>query len=754
MAPIAPLVAGHWPRRLGGLPGPWSMPGGSGESPSGAVLQVEVFVAGLWTDITSYVMTRDGSYNVSIARGQPNETARTDPGRCSFQLNNRDGRFSPRNPLSPYYGQLGRNQPLRVSVPSGNDKSYRFFGEISEWPQKWDTTGTDVWVEVQAAGILRRLGQGAAARSAAATSFTTGHDEDTVLVAYWPCEDASGATSLASGLSGGPEMIIGGSPTLSTYSDIQGSSALPKLSADGSLFGRVPPYNASSITAVRFYLAVPSAGLTDGQVIASIGSTGTLRRWEVFYATASSGSLGVRGYDASGTTVITLAAASYLLNGTRAQVSIEFTQSGADVQVANNTFSLADSPDGLPTFGSSSSGTATGQTIGLIASVTLAPNAGLTDVAVGHVRVGTSDAVFGGASNWDMRAFTGENADRRVSRICDIADLDFQRVGGFRDGTAMGYQTSATLVDLLQQCSDSDGGMYYELTGSAGLGFRTAIALQNQATALALSYSSFNLSEVPAPLDDDQYTVNDVTVTRIGGSFSRAVLSSGPLSVLPPPAGVGRYDTAVSLSLNEDGDTADQAGWRLYLGTVDEARYPQISVNLAHPSFTSNPALRNQVLAVRPGDRITISGMPAWMPPDDVSQLVLGYSETIDHFQHRITFNCRPESPYRVAVTDDTTFGRADTAGSQLAADVTAAGTTLSVATTSGPLWTTDPAEMPISIRVSGEVMTVTSISGSVSPQTFTVTRAVNGVVKAQTAGTDVRLNQPAIACLQGVFAP
>src|SRR5690349_17262446 len=107
MAPIAPLVAGHWPRRLGGLPGPFSAPAGSGDSPNGEPIQVELFVGGTWEDITSYVMTRDGSGNIGISRGQPNQGTQTDPGRCTMQLNNRDARFSQRNPLSPYYGRLG-----------------------------------------------------------------------------------------------------------------------------------------------------------------------------------------------------------------------------------------------------------------------------------------------------------------------------------------------------------------------------------------------------------------------------------------------------------------------------------------------------------------------------------------------------------------------------------------------------------------------------------------------------------------------
>ncbi|MEX3206083.1 hypothetical protein [Streptomyces acidiscabies] len=94
---------------------------------------------------------------------------------------------------------------------------------------------------------------------------------------------------------------------------------------------------------------------------------------------------------------------------------------------------------------------------------------------------------------------------------------------------------------------------------------------------------------------------------------------------------------------------------------------------------------------------------------------------------------------------------RVDTDGSQLAADVPATATSLSVAVTAGPLWITSsafPAEFPFEARLGGEVVRVTGISGASSPQTWTVVRSVNGVVKAQNAATDVRLAAPAIVAL------
>jgi hypothetical protein len=90
---------------------------------------------------------------------------------------------------------------------------------------------------------------------------------------------------------------------------------------------------------------------------------------------------------------------------------------------------------------------------------------------------------------------------------------------------------------------------------------------------------------------------------------------------------------------------------------------------------------------------------------------------------------------------------KVETDGSTLAAGVSKTATTLSVATP-GALWTTNPIDLPIPLEVGGEVMSVTAISGTTSPQIFTVTRSVNGVSKTQAAGAKVRLARSAVAPL------
>lgn len=704
---------------------------------------------GSWTDISSYVMARDGSYNVAIARGEPNEGARTEPGRCALHLNNRDGRFSPRNPNSPLFGALGRNQPIRVSVPSGAGTSYRFVGEVPAWPQKWDASRSDLWVEVEAAGVLRRLSQGNGPLGSAMYVAIAGGVTANTVVAYWPCEDPSGSTVISSAVSGVTAMSITGTPQLAANSDFACSTSLPTM-GDASFTSLVPyyippgglggtnPFN----TLLRFLLEIPAGGATDGQVVAAMTWTGSIPRWEIYYAAASSGRLGLRGRDVTGAVVQDTGTGGPALNGVPVHVTAAWDETGGIIL----EFGLSILPVGS-TSPSGPTGSSAGPSTGIVQSVTIAPGRGLTGTVIGHVSVQlspnypTDAAVVAGAA----AAWVGETAADRISRLCTVAGVTYEMIGSAADTVLMGAQSSATLMDLIWQAVDADGGLLYESVSTVGLGYRTRVSLENQAAALALSYSSHQLAQVPVPLDDDQYTRNDITVTRSGGGSARATLATGALSTLAPPDGVGPYPEAVTVNVQADSSLADQAGWLLHLGTVDEARYPQLSVNLAHPSMA---ALQAAALSVRPGDRITVSGLPAQLPPGGISQLALGTSETIDAFQHRITYNGRPESPFRIGLTDDAVLGRADTDGSELAANVNSSATTLSVSVTSGPLWTTAAGDFPFDVQLGGEVVTVTNITGSSSPQSFTVTRSANGVVKSQTASTDIRLAQPSIIAL------
>ena len=115
----------------------------------------------------------------------------------------------------------------------------------------------------------------------------------------------------------------------------------------------------------------------------------------------------------------------------------------------------------------------------------------------------------------------------------------------------------------------------------------------------------------------------------------------------------------------------------------------------------------------------------------------------LKRFEFKVRLNCVPESPYQVGLIDDA-VKRLDSNYTTLAADITSGATSFTVAISAGALWTTVAGDLPFDIRVGGEVMTVGAVAGASSPQTFSsVTRSVNGVVKAHLAGAPVHVAYP-----------
>lgn len=724
---------------------------------------VELYLGGTWVDITSYVYYRD---MIRITRGQAAEATQVDPSSCQFTVNNRDGRFAPRNPAGAYYGLIGRNTPVRVSVTRNGIRWYRFHGEVSDWQPQSDITGNDAYVQVQAAGILRRLRQGASPlKSSLYRSLTQGSPRNDIR-AYWPAEDPSTANSVASALSDGVDMTYtGAKPTFASYDGFPCSDKMLVLGAT-RLTGTVPTYTPSTNQIVRVLLHLPSS-VASTQSLIKFNTGGTIPTWEVEINTSALIRFSVR--DTSNTLVYDSGFLNFGASfGENCDLAFRMTQSGSDVValfiVAHMDNITSYSP--VVISNNSVSPTLTSENFGPISSVILGDDLGLTGTAVGHVVVNNTDLFYGelsalgpdgsAATVSALLANCGENPTARIHRLCGEEDVSFADAGDITDTVGVGFQRTNTLSDLLEETARTGIGTLYETRDQLGVGYVTRNNLYNRATALTLDYSAHALSSPLVPVDDDRLTRNDVTVTSTSNTSAHVTLDTGTLSTQAPPNGVGKYDTSVSINqvttgfqgatvLNADATLTNIAAWRLHQGTVDEPRYPAVSINLRHPVFTESVTMMNTALATDVGSGLAVTNPPTWTPGSTVRGLVQGYNETLGVLEHDITFITAPLSAWDVAIADT---DRADTSGSTLAADATDTATTLSVATTTGPLWTTSGGQFPFDVNVAGEVVTVTAISGASSPQTFTVTRSTNGVVKAQTTGADVRLAQPAIAAL------
>lgn len=610
--------------------------------------------------------------------------------------------------------------------------SPRFSGEVASWPQNWDTSGRDVTVNVEAAGILRRLGQGAdPIQSALRRGFLS--DAIVTPVAYWPCEEGKFATNIASGLPGGTPMLVYGTPQFQASTVFAASAALP-YPKTSYWIGYVPSYTTTGRQQVRFLLGVAAAGIPAQSLIA-VGTSGTIKTWLVRIDAA--GSMAIRAFNSAGTIVLDTPFTAFAVNGSPRQVALEFEQVGADV--TTNLLTLepgAATGLQMPLGGS----TILNQTVGVTTYVQVGS---LGDTTVGHVSVhATWSSLFDLGDQ--LAAFDGEAAGRRIERLCTEQDIDFSYSGNLDDTALMGPQRAGTLRDLLVECADADLGMLYESRGALGIAYRTFISLTNQAITLDLDYSAGEISLPFQPVKDDRFSRNDITVTRKEGSEARAVLETGSMSVLPASqGGIGRYAEGVTLNLYTDNQLQDMAGTLLHFGTVGETRYPSIRVNLANPEVVA-AGLENTVLALNVGDRFTVSNPKSGQTPDQINQLMLGYTETVNSFEHTVDINCVPASPYNIAVLDanDT---RMDSDTTTLNADVNTVGTSLVVAIADDTLWTTDAGEMPFSITVGGEEMSLTAVSGTASPQTFTVIRSINGVVKTHKLGTPVHVTHPVV---------
>lgn len=606
----------------------------------------------------------------------------------------------------------------------------RFGGFVADWPPRWDQSGNDATVPLQASGILRRLTRKAAQKLSPLRRTIQAAEP----LAYWPLEDEKGSLSGASAMTGQPAMAASSEVVFGVLNvDSSGSSDMPQLALTGRLVGEVPPMAGTAWT-VQFGLMFDATLVGPDTVVASWTTPGgSYVRWDL-NVIGLTNLLGVSviAYDAAGTGTTVLSSGES--EGIFIPYRVDAAQNGANIDI-RLWFSDSSTPK--------ASTTLTSKTLAAVTSVSLNPNRVnlAVDLAIGHLQVWDtataphirrtgSDALASGP----MLSYLLEPAHTRIERCLDEAGIT-ATVPSLDAAfyTRMEIQPVDTLLAVLRECEDADGGVLYELP--FGLGFQPRAQRYNGAVALALDRLAGHLSRPPEPTDDDQQLVNDVLIKLPRGSSARAVDQASIDAS-------DRYDQQTELNIAEGyNDVPSIAAWRLHLGTVDELRYPSLSLDLAR-----NPTLITDWLACGVGSRITVANPPAQVRGPTVDVLIEGWTEVLSWYEWSVEANCSPAHSWQVFEVEAAgNTGRLDTAGSQLASSATSTATSLSVATTSGPLWTTAAGDMPFDLNVAGEQVTVTAASGTSSPQTFTVTRSVNGVVKAQAAGATVGLWEPPV---------
>lgn len=628
----------------------------------------------------------------------------------------------------------GRTWTLAGAATITN-RRYRLHGEVPSWAPRWDLSGQDVETPIEVAGITRRLGQG---QKPLASALRRSIPSAPGLLAYWPMEDAREATQAYSPIDGVKPMRVSGLE-FAAVDTLVSSAPLPTLKVPSSISGAVPPPpSGSTAWSVSWLYRLDTAPASE-RTYMGLTSTGTVRKWAFAFAASISR---IVGYDGDNNEVVNqpIGTGSDLF-GQWVQVTFRVRQSGTSVEWRIDWRDVGGDAGG---FGTTYTGTV-GRCTGVIS-----PSAGfhtdLDGMGLGHIGVfalyeptGYSGAVTG---------YAGESVLNRLYRLsAEERALPISWIDGdpARQSTLVGPQRPDTLLTLLQEAADADAGILYETRDALALTYRDRTTLYNQEPALVLDYTAGGEVALGLePTDDDQALRNDRTVSRLGGSSARVVIEEGPLSVQAPPDGVGVYDDTVTLNVFSDAQTEPMAAWRAHLGTVDEARYPSVHVNLA-----AGPHLTEQVLAADIGDLIRIVNLPQWLPPGPVDLIVQGYQEVIDQYAWDITFTCTPAAPWEVGVRDDETRGRRDTAGAVLAVAIDETDTSALVHTTVGPYWTQTAGDFPFDVVLGGERATASAI-GPGAADTFNRTVAAGGWgtsssglawVQAGGTGTDRAVN-------------
>lgn len=691
-----------------------------------------------WTDITQDLLDEGGVFVETgrDERGPIDQPVR--PTKVSLRLKNwrsvdgitrtNEGQYTPGNPNSANYPNVVQYVPLRIRQPYGYaPPTTRYTVFVDSWMPTWDDSGRAAVVDVVAYGRLQRIrDQAQPVRSALHRRMLGLSSGGIAPHAYYPLEDGSGATRVASAFPGHQPLQPSGPVSFGGVSDLPGSDPLPTLGDSGLIGGALGPgYTATTQWAVMVALKLPETPVGVETRLMSVRCSGSAMDWGLYIVPGSPDTLNIRASTFGSSLLddaINIVEADHY--GHWRFYTILVTQNGADIDWLAGSHGVDGSVE--------NTGTLAGRTIGSARTVRIVAFSALAGVGVGHIALYT-DPAFNNIDIGD-RAFTGMEGNDgdwpvpRFQRLCTEQNIPYDTDWDVDEtDIKMGPQPSGALDTLLQQTADTDHGILHDARPDGELYLATRWARYNKDPAIVLDGSAGQVPGDVRPVFDGQSRVTDSTVTRDGGSSARYV----------DPTARGAKPDAKTLSLHTDLHLYEIAGQRVGLGSQEEMRYTSLPFNLRR-----NPGLVESWFNSGIGSRMQATNMVAAHGPSDPDGIIVGWTEVIRRDNWTVAPALAPARPYDVPVLesgDDTTW-RLDTGGSELASSASSSTTSLSVATTREALWSTT--DEPFDIDVLGERMTVTTVSGASSPQTFTVVRGVAGgaTAKAHASGAPVKL--------------
>lgn len=669
-------------------------------------MELELYYDSAWN--TAPVYDRDGC---TVMRGTSSTGNDTEPASGSLTIDNRSEDYSPRSLASPLHGKIRQNTPARITV----DGDPVLTGEAALWKPERDVGG-DAWTKLEVAGVLRRIGRGKAPfRSPLRRAYSFEPPDR-----YWPLDDPKDTVDAAGS---SPMVRISGTAEFATENGVAGASSSVWVGKDAN---GVDNFGGS------FRSTFSSDGFSD---------TGWQVEFSARYQTSTAGSpsviVSVLTSGGSSGGVINFILGTGAWDGLSHHASFWLYPDGSDVKadayrdgvfIGTQTVILGDAlgvPVGVEI---NRSGASEPETLPALSAVALYST--FHDPA--------ERGLAGGA-------WLGETAGNRFLRVCAEQGITATVVGDPDETVVMGPQGTDSFLEILDEIARTDDALIFETKDSPGLTMRTGYSRLNTTPDLTISY----IGEIVPPLRPelgDRGIRNDVTASGPVGADQQVEQLTGPRNVQAPeddPQGVGRYATSLKVNPSTVDGIRDSAGWRVNQGTYDGTWYSEITVDL-----DAAPHLTAAVAAVDIGFMLELTDLPVDESLDDFLGIIVGIRESPKTHRRTVTLYCVPAAPYMVGVLSETTgdtdpfLGHADTDGSTTIADTAVGAATFSVATPTGPLWTTVADDFPLDIIVGEQRVSISAISGASSPQTFTVQPGGYQVVYAIPAGSLVNVHQ------------
>ena len=574
--------------------------------PTSGVLDIvaRMYVPGLgWVDIDADIR-RGGDDNPRGITITEATTGFNQPGwfpsRAEFEINNRDGKYSRRNPNSPYAFAIGLNTKLYIPV----EGEFQFYGEVSsDFPTVWTTGGHDAWVPLVAEGRSRRMNNDTDALD---DPLCVAMEASTPLWS-WCATDTSSPSFLAPGPGTAQPVNLersgAGSVELATVAGPVGSSRLPDYTNKGSFVATLQHHSVTEY-AIEIWFQIKTGDIDPAAVFVPI-------QIDFRDSTFPAADLSV---SAISTGRATLDFTPYAITTTFQQPPSFSTRSAVLNAVATGApcdqgvwhmarlliFQLA---PGTTEFGlelddtqiADDSNSADTYTWGSISRITINPVTSWlgTDAYYGADGDGLLSigavAIYGSSTRTDSyqagTGYIGETAGRRLQRLFEQAGIGFRWRGDLDETTPMGPQRAGlSLAQNAAECQGADGGYLHDDREQLGLFYRTRTSIYNQPPTVDVAYDSSSDGLLALQHDENEaFIANKITGQSVIAGTVVDEKASGDRNTNEPeddPKGVGTQPETFSYNVETPADLADAVGWGLRVGTLDAPRFPSAELNI------------------------------------------------------------------------------------------------------------------------------------------------------------------------------